>query len=126
MALLCGEIRPQSRHGPRRGDQPSADETGNQRITGATRPHVGRQPSAPKLTAAAERRTHKCLRRPGRLVRPPRVQWRRSVSFRMTAKLRPPKLNPCETVPRTPTLAPLLGTPYLWLNTQIWPVPSST
>ena len=37
----------------------------------------------------------------------------------MTAKLRPPKLNPCETVPLTPTLAPLLGTPYLWLNTQI-------
>jgi hypothetical protein len=37
----------------------------------------------------------------------------------MTAKLRPPKLNPCEIVPLTPTLAPLLGTPYLELKTHI-------
>ena len=60
LALLCREIRPEGRNGSSRGHQPPPDEAGNQRITGATGSHVGRQPSAAKLSQNLS------SRRPGR------------------------------------------------------------
>jgi hypothetical protein len=49
-------------------------------------------------------------------------QWRRSVSRKMVAKFRPPKVKPCSMRPLTATLTPAPGTPYCPARTHMVPV----